>query len=92
MFRYRTNDSHHTPPIYLQWSHSTAADRLAAGAKVLSADPSGPGASQPVRVRFTEPAHGDGLMTIGLRWEATGMTGGRAPMMTKLVTRPCGSC
>jgi hypothetical protein len=40
-----------------------------------------PGVSRLVRVRFTEPVHRDGTMTIGLRWEATGATGGLFPAL-----------
>ena len=40
-----------------------------------------PGASRLVRVRFTEPARQDGTMTVGLRWEAEGMTGGLFPAL-----------
>ena len=34
-----------------------------------------------MRVRFTEPAYLDGVMTAGLRWEATGVTGGLFPAL-----------
>jgi hypothetical protein len=40
-----------------------------------------PGVSRLVRVRFTEPAYLDGVMTVGLRWEATGVTGGLFPAL-----------
>jgi hypothetical protein len=40
-----------------------------------------PGMSRLVRVRFTEPAHRDGITTIGLRWEAAGVTGGLFPAL-----------
>jgi hypothetical protein len=40
-----------------------------------------PGASRLVRVRFTEPAYREGEATMGLRWEATGMTGGLFPAL-----------
>jgi hypothetical protein len=40
-----------------------------------------PGVSRLVRVRFTEPVYRDGAMTIGLRWEATGVTGGLFPVL-----------
>lgn len=40
-----------------------------------------PCVSRLVRVRFTEPACRDGMMTIGLRWEATGVTGGLFPAL-----------
>jgi hypothetical protein len=40
-----------------------------------------PGISRLVRVRFTEPAHRDGTTTIGLRWEAAGITGGLFPAL-----------
>jgi hypothetical protein len=40
-----------------------------------------PGASRLVRVWFTEPVRRDGTMAIGLRWEATGVTGGLFPAL-----------
>lgn len=40
-----------------------------------------PGVSRLVRVRFTEPVYRDKAMTIGLRWEATGVTGGLFPVL-----------
>lgn len=40
-----------------------------------------PGVSRLVRVRFNEPARRDGTMTVGLRWEAAGVTGGLFPAL-----------
>jgi hypothetical protein len=40
-----------------------------------------PGASRLVRVRFAEPLRRPGMMTVGLRWEATGVTGGLFPAL-----------
>lgn len=40
-----------------------------------------PGMSRLVRIRFTEPARRDGMMTVGLRWEATGVAGGLFPAL-----------
>jgi hypothetical protein len=40
-----------------------------------------PGASRLVRVQFTEPARRDGTVTLGLRWEATGVTSGLFPAL-----------
>jgi hypothetical protein len=40
-----------------------------------------PGTSRLVRVRFAEPVLRPGMMTIGLRWEATGVTGGLFPAL-----------
>jgi hypothetical protein len=40
-----------------------------------------PGASRLVRVRFAEPVLRPGMMTVGLRWEATGMAGGLFPAL-----------
>jgi hypothetical protein len=40
-----------------------------------------PGVSRLVRVQFTEPAVRDGVTTIGLRWEAAGVTGGLFPAL-----------
>lgn len=40
-----------------------------------------PGVSRLVHVRFTEPASRAGTMTVGLRWEAAGVTGGLFPAL-----------
>jgi hypothetical protein len=40
-----------------------------------------PGASRLVRVRFAKPVRRTGMMTVGLRWEATGVTGGLFPAL-----------
>ena len=40
-----------------------------------------PGVSRLVRVRFTEPTYLAGVMIVGLRWEATGVTGGLFPAL-----------
>jgi hypothetical protein len=40
-----------------------------------------PGASRLVRVRFLEPRHRDGTMTVGLRWETMGRTAGLFPVL-----------
>ena len=39
------------------------------------------GASRLVRVRFADPVHRDGAMSVALRWEATGVTGGLFPVL-----------
>lgn len=50
---------------------------------LLRVGPAGavPGASRLVRVRFTEPARRDQAMTVGMRWEASGITGGLFPAL-----------
>lgn len=40
-----------------------------------------PGASRLVRVRFAEPVSHYGMLSVGLRWEATGVTGGLFPAL-----------
>ena len=40
-----------------------------------------PGASKRVRVRFLDPVHSSEAMTVGLRWEATGITGVLFPVL-----------
>ena len=40
-----------------------------------------PGASRLVRVQFVDPVYRDGAMTLGVRWEATGVTGGLFPVL-----------
>jgi hypothetical protein len=44
---------------------------------LMRVGPSGavPAASRLVRVRFTQPNYHDGMTTLGLRWEATGVAG-----------------
>jgi hypothetical protein len=50
---------------------------------LLRVGPAGavPGVSRLVRVRFTEPVHHDGAMSLALRWEVTGTTGGLFPAL-----------
>lgn len=45
-----------------------------------------PGASKLVRVRLLDPVCRDGVMTVGLRWEATGTTGGLFPVLDADIT------
>ena len=45
-----------------------------------------PGASKLVRVRFLDPVYRDGMMRLGLRWEATGVTGGLFPVLDADIT------
>jgi hypothetical protein len=40
-----------------------------------------PGASKLVRISFTEPVYHQDAMTLGLRWEATGITRGLFPVL-----------
>jgi hypothetical protein len=40
-----------------------------------------PGLFRLVRVRTVEPVYRDGMMTVGLRWEAEGVTGGLFPVL-----------
>ncbi|HEV2372656.1 MAG TPA: hypothetical protein VGS19_10835 [Streptosporangiaceae bacterium] len=40
-----------------------------------------PGMSRLVRVCYVEPLHKDGVMTVGVRWEATGITGPLFPVL-----------
>lgn len=50
---------------------------------LLRVGPAGavPGTSRLVRVRFAVPVDRDGMMTVALRWEATGVTGGLFPAL-----------
>jgi hypothetical protein len=52
-------------------------------ATVIRVGPFGelPGASKLVRVRFLEPVYHAEAMTVGLRWEATGLAGGLFPVL-----------
>lgn len=50
-----------------------------------------PGASKLVQVGFLDPVCRDGIMTVGLRWEATGATGGLFPVLdADIALRPAG--
>jgi hypothetical protein len=40
-----------------------------------------PGLSRLVRVRTVEPLYREGMMTVGVRWEAEGVTGGLFPVL-----------
>jgi hypothetical protein len=40
-----------------------------------------PGGSRLVRVQFLDPVYREGTMTLGLRWEAIGVTGGLFPVL-----------
>lgn len=40
-----------------------------------------PGASRLVRVQFLDPVYQDDAMTVGVRWEAVGVTGGLFPVL-----------
>jgi hypothetical protein len=55
----------------------------AAGLAAIRVGPLGnvPGASKLVRVRFLDPSDHDGLLHVGLRWEATGMAGDLFPVL-----------
>ena len=44
------------------------------------------GVSKLVRVRFLDPIYGDDLTRLGLRWEATGVTGGLFPVLDANIT------
>lgn len=50
---------------------------------LLRVGPAGtmPGVSRLVRVRFAEPSHRDGTMSVALRWEATGAVSGLFPAL-----------
>ena len=52
-------------------------------ASVIRVGPFGemPGASKLVRVRFLDPVYHAEAMSVGFRWEATGVTGGLFPAL-----------
>src|SRR5262245_1442886 len=54
-----------------------------AGITVIRVGPLGnvPGAGKLVRVSFLDPADRDGLLQVGLRWEATGIAGDLFPVL-----------
>lgn len=39
-----------------------------------------------VRIKFLEPVYRDGMMSLGLRWEATGVAGGLFPVLDADIT------
>ena len=45
-----------------------------------------PGASRLVRVQFLDPVDRDGSVTVGMRWEAIGVTGGLFPALDANIT------
>lgn len=51
--------------------------------RLMRAGPFGdlPGASRLVRVQFVDPVYRDGAMTLGVRWEAVGVTGELFPVL-----------
>lgn len=49
---------------------------------------SAPGFSRLVRVRFAEPVHLDGAVSVALRWEATGAVGGLFPALDADIRLP----
>jgi hypothetical protein len=53
------------------------------GIAVIRVGPLGnvPGAGKLVRVRFLDPADRNGLLQVGLRWEATGVAGDLFPVL-----------
>lgn len=62
-------------------------------ARLIRVGPLGgvPGASKLVRIRFLDPVYRDGAMRLGLRWEATGITGGLFPVLdADLTLSPAG--
>lgn len=66
------------------WLRAVSEDAYAGGVEYLvRVGPLGavPGASRLVRVRFTEPFDRNGTVSVGLRWEATGVTGGLFPAL-----------
>jgi hypothetical protein len=51
-----------------------------------------PGASKRVRVRFLDPVHRGEAMTVGLRWEAAGLSGALFPVLDADISlTPAGS-
>jgi hypothetical protein len=66
------------------WLRGVSEDVYQGGVEyLLRVGPLGavPGTSRLVRVRFAEPVLRPSMMTVGLRWEATGVTGGLFPAL-----------
>jgi hypothetical protein len=65
------------------WLRGLSENVYQDGVEYLRVGPLGavPGTSRLVRVRFAEPVLRPAMMTVGLRWEVTGMTGGLFPAL-----------
>ena len=66
------------------WLGTASEDAYQEGfTTVIQVGPFGdrPGAAKRVRVRFLDPVHRGEAMTVGLRWEATGLTGALFPVL-----------
>jgi hypothetical protein len=58
---------------------------------LLRVGPAGPAAAKLVRVRVLDPAYRGEIMTVGLRWEATGPAGGLFPVLdADIIISPAG--
>lgn len=53
---------------------------------LLRVGPSGLAATKLVQVSFLDPIYRDDIMSVGLRWEATGATGGLFPVLDATIT------
>lgn len=53
---------------------------------LLRVGPAGPVAAKLVRVSFLEPVYRGEVMTVGIRWEATGGAGGLFPVLDANIT------
>jgi hypothetical protein len=87
----RIDDMFAAHELALEVSFGAAQARLVNlvhGERLIRVGPLGdvPGASKLVRVRFLDPVYRGDAMTLGLRWEATGVTGGLFPVLDADIT------
>jgi hypothetical protein len=64
---------------WLAQTSQAACEGGAAG--LLRVGPAGPAVAKLVRVSFLDPVYRGDVMTVGLRWEAAGATGGLFPVL-----------
>jgi hypothetical protein len=75
--------------VYSGWLRGASQAAYAGGIDyLLRVGPFGdvPGASRLVRVQFVDPVYRDGVMTLGMRWEAAGVMGGLFPVLDAIIT------
>jgi hypothetical protein len=68
--------------LHGRWLAETSQAACEGGiAGLLRVGPAGPVAARLVRVCFLDPVYRGDVMTVGLRWEAAGATGGLFPVL-----------
>jgi hypothetical protein len=70
--------------VHSGWMHAASQAAYQGGIDhLIRVGPFGdvPGTSRLVRVRFVDPVYRDGAMSLGVRWEAVGVSGGLFPVL-----------